>query len=174
LPGFGSGWDITQPIRLWMYVSAQNAAANSDNSILAVDNAVASNFGEALYRGFNAGTAAMTLRNMFLSTNTDATNDETLGASNAVHVIVMRGGAGDLTQGFFGAIGGGDAWPSPSALQILGQISPGSAVFTSTGARAGVNMDFTNWGLTIGAMRAGSGTSYNVTIKKVRIDYIVS
>jgi hypothetical protein len=164
-------WDSA--VRVWFYIASDNGAANFDNFCSGIDtNSV--HYGYLINRGHgatNIGLATQQIINSAAVNGFVSGNPLTIGATNDVVVIEMPSLLGFMQIAKFGAHALAGIWPPESALlcDSMGQqgASASNTFFTPNVS----NITPQSLGIILGAKRAGSGTAYNCTIGRVRLDY---
>ncbi len=163
------GWDT--PLRV--YVSfTHNAAAIYDDVDVAIDhNDTFATFAYISKYGYgtssNVGVAVFLNAN---SSNVQQANGASFVLSSPAMLIVtlpegLQGGEGNNTRYDAGAA----AWPTPLAM------GPGARSVYQTGSASFLSYvsgtaQPTDWGIRLGAQRAGSATSLSVTFTNIRLD----
>lgn len=155
--------DWESGIRVWMYISAANPAANFDNTVLAIGND-STDWTYGALRGFN-GTAGIWLRRTInSSSNASGVFGTTVTGANAQIMSVTVNGLWDSM--YHGNLTTGTPWPT--------YVRPMNSWADGTGAQtdgfAGNAGTPGAMGVWFGAMRSGSGTSFSSTIARLRID----
>ena len=153
-------------IRYWVNVSADNCAADYDDSVIALDNN-ANSFTYQSKRGFQAQISAIGLvgecgvnpNNNGFGTNL------VLGAANRVVMMDI-----DLSRFSFSLFYGSNTsiWPATSSLTYAGTQTIGNVGLTANGYSSPAS----TLGLTMGAQRATSATSLSITYANVRLDVL--
>lgn len=155
---------LDTPIRVWLYNSADNAAANYDACVLAFERPNG-NTNYAAKKGYS-GALSLNCTANFNASNQGQTNSTGVYTNN-VFVLECLDGLSSLRSRFFsGTFGNG--FPGFSTLKQVATVGPSTGAFDSqfTGQPS-------DWNLLIGAQRAGSSTStYSTTIARIRIEYI--
>lgn len=167
-------FDPSMRVRLWGFISVQNAAANFDNSIFGMDTGLISPgagpaLGGVLQRGIGGSTApGITGILEAVTTISDPFDALTLGATNNAIMLDYVWGVGlPCFQAYYGQYSG--AWPSLTSglTNLHGATAELPSFSTNLFTRAQMQVVF-------GAKRSGSGTSgYSVTFSRFRVDYKV-
>ncbi len=161
--------DPSTRLRAYLYMSANNITNTYDSAVMAFDLGSSANYGVVIKNGFrsdgpqgctqfwNIGGSNLGFQNDSFTTGTTATN---------VTVLELHRLGGHTFQGGFGQYSAG--FPSPPG---------GTGIYwrshvQDTGARHDVGWmgNISNLMLTIGAQRAGSGTSLSLTFARLRLD----
>ncbi len=163
-----SEYDPSMGIRLWAYASAQNSAANYDNSVIAIDCADASGFQYVQKRGH--GTAGVGLASYFgnAGSNVSGFLSDGVGMANSNDVqVIETPSLGDAVySSYFGQYSAG--WPAIKDLTpCFGYKDGATAGYGRGGIKTGI---VSGIGFSLGAQRAGSGTSFSVTFARMRVD----
>lgn len=158
--------DWSSGIRVWAYISASNAAANFDNSILAVGGDSNSDWYYATFRGFNASQGLWLRRTINASTTTSGVFGVTLSNS----AFQVMGLTVDSLWGatMHGNLTTGTGSPWPTYVRPMNMITDGTGA--QTDGFAGNSLTPGAMGLWFGAMRPTSGTAFVSTIARLRVD----
>ena len=166
----GPNYYIDTPLRIWMYISADNITANADNGGWFLDNFGTSNTiaQSAVYRSASGGTKAWISGSVF---NGASLSIQTCPSplDNTDRVVVSQIPLGQyqgVGTGYSAAYSSG--WPTLQALRpIFRGSTPNANISIATqDIVTGLPMKF---GFT--AMRVGSATALSVTIARIRIDF---
>lgn len=173
IPNFTS---IT-PIRVWVWISSSNEAANFDEAVwgITVPNAGFPNqMTYNCYRGFagaaNGWGSQITMLNSNVLFTTPAAQPT---STNRVGVMTMPSGTmGGLAPLLTGTTVTGGVWPSLQSLTMTTiaastSAASGSISTSSSGAHALNELNFF-----FGAIRGGSATSFTCTFARIRVDYL--
>jgi hypothetical protein len=167
------------PLRIWAWISSSNEAANFDEAAFGVfiPNAGFQNqFTVNAYRGFAGATNGWGSQLTVLNTNITFTSPAaTPLTGNRVGMMSLPagilGGVAPLQTGPTVTAG---TWPSLNSLNLTTAAAitaASSAAISSTASGAHAISEFNFF---MGAMRAGSGTSFTCTFARFRVDYLPS
>lgn len=157
------------PVRVWAYVSAQNAGASFDSATIALESqpTAASLTNYALELGWTTNAAAGWMSQY----NSNGSNVGQVAASgspfNGYNVGVVESNVG-LGVGMATFLAGtwSSGWPSWSSLRQTAQSGPPATIGSSTFINGSNTYD-----VLLGAHRAGSGTAFAATFARVRIEH---
>lgn len=151
-------------MRIWVYVSSCNNSAQYDTFLCAVENST-TNTNFSFGKSYVGGSA--TLRFIRTNNGSDIASDYqgTTNKTDNVLVINIPNGIIDghacLLSGTYGA-----TFPNYYDLKINGITNSVAGVFN--GEFIGLS---SSWKLLIGAMRAGSGTDFSVTVSRIKVEF---
>jgi hypothetical protein len=156
-------------IRVSAYVSAANYAANYDNSVVALDGDN-TQFVSASFRGIAVAGAGQITRRILggVTTGTGEINVANTAANNVQSVLVNALGGSSVFAHLFGQYAAG--WPADSAMGFAGGIADAAGFGSTAGGPAAGNAPG-NYGVVLGALRAGSGTALSVTFARLKVEY---
>jgi hypothetical protein len=153
-------------LRIWAYNSSNNAAANFDNAVMAMDTG-SNAYSYGYRRGFSStGAGATGLMTINSANPTGQIVDLfTLGTGNNVMVLEIPSITGSSWRSFRGAFAG-NYWP---AMETLTQHQS----YTLTGTIVTTGVTPQSLGVFLGAMRATSATALTVKFARLRIDLLL-
>ena len=161
------------PIRAWAYNSANNAAANYDAAILALDTyntGVRNSFFYSLWREFNATTGHKVRINISRANYGTESHIATYFAQDVMVIDLPCGVMGGFGTAYCGTWSAG--WPAFSTLQPLFTFNVwGSSNGLAFMASAKICYAPSTWDVFLAAQRDGSANALNVTFANLRIDY---
>ncbi len=176
LPLAQIGTVLTQDfgVRIWVYNSVTNAAANFDNAVFGLDNASGAQATNISYVGVRGYTAASTIgigcQTYYTSGASGtarqawfATDALTIGAANNVAVLEIPSLAGTTARLRYGSYSSG--WPTEANL-ITGRTGVGAGLANITGLTPALMQ------VVLGAMRFNSATAFSTTFARLRVDYL--
>lgn len=153
-------------VRMWVYVSASNHAANNDSVVAGFD-LNGTGFAHTLARGFNAaGNQGFTTNMLVAGASQSTALSDTVTVSNTVNnvmVIEATISSGFLFRTYYGTYG--IDWPGEQELTLLRSYLNGSLAINANFVR-------TTWGPFVGAQRNGSGTAYVATLGAMKMEYM--
>ena len=151
-------------IRVWLNISADNIAANYDDSVLAIDNN-STTFTFTMKRGIGTNGNGFQSQCGVSPNNNFVGANFTLGTANRIQVLDI-----DFSRSSFTAFLGSNAtlWPDPSALAMGAIQTTGNVSYAANG----YSNPFSTMGVMIGVQRATSGTSLSITIANLRVDVL--
>lgn len=168
-------YTIFMPIRIWMYVSTDNAAANFDGSIVGIyipNTGYANQYTAIMYKGFAGAQNGWGGEIVVLNSTIIFTSPAVPQSTNKVGLLAFPGGAfGGFTTILTGTTAAVN-WPDFNTMQLSASpciTSSSSGAFSST---ASGNHAVSEMNFLITAYRSGSGTAFSTTIERIRIDYL--
>lgn len=162
VPGFRGDMGV----RIWAYNSANNAAANFDNAVMAVENS-AITYSYGMIRGFTSGGQGSAVRLSVNNANPSGQVNDlfTLGTTNNVMVLEIPSITGSHWRSFRGAFAG-NSWPRMEELtQHNSYMQTGTVVTTAVTPQSLCVL--------LGAVRAASGTALTVRFARLRVDLLL-
>lgn len=162
-------FDLSMPIRCWIYISSDNAGGNFDNVYMAFANS--NNFNMNIKRGYNSFTGPSAL-NIFTNGNSNSSNIYQLTPSTGYYssnVMVMEAPEGISAGRQLSYAGNYSSnWPNLSSLTPL-NAGLFSLQIDSHFANTPSNMNFV-----LGAHKAGGGSAvnYQPVIARIKIEYM--
>jgi hypothetical protein len=162
LSGIISGLELSWGVRVSFYWSSQNATANYDSSISAIDTTAVSGSAYGFKRGFTVSGQGISHWLNDASSNASGFKDTTMtmAASNNVAVLEIPTLGLGICRAYYGQYSSG--FPAISACTPLKGI-----IVTQT-----VGWTPSTANVTIGAQRAGSGTAYVATCAAIKVEYM--
>lgn len=165
-------YTLTTPVRAWVRIKNQNFAANFDNLMMGFETGatggptvaqtfVAGEIGWDSNSGSTPGASFLVAQNGGNIGNTGS-GTSPYNTHNLLYVE-MPGGVANSLGCVMSGVSSGATFPASSALHQIGQ-SCGTNFHTQLVAP-------TDWNMTFGIKRAGSGTSLVVDIDRVRLEY---
>lgn len=166
----------TMPIRMWIYIPSDNAAAQFDGlywGTFVQGSGIANQFTLCGYKGFAGGVNGWGSELAVLNSNVTFTTPAVAPSTNKVGVMTyplgIFGGAAPVETGL--TVTGG-VWPAFQSLTLcnaaaITAASSGAISSASSGSHLVSDLNFF-----ISAIRAGSVTAYTATVARFRVDYL--
>jgi len=157
---------LTDSLRFWTYISADNCVASFDHAYSGFwsHTGNSTDFICVAMRGVFSGTQSLRVRECFKGTVTDSGMAQNLAAGNRVIIT-------DLTPSFtrcsYGAISGTGTFQAFSSMAFAGQVVFSGAFFWDNPTVPPNSADFC-FGL--GALRAASGTNLIIDYKRMKLE----
>ena len=152
------------PVRVWLYASANNWAANYDGPVLSLEYPASStNFvSKQIYFSGSPGGYCTANAN---GVNQNAINLPAYAADNVLFLEVPNGPT--MLHSFMASGTYSAGWPTPANLHICGAWFPSGNVTNLSGIPS-----TSGWDFLLGAERSGSATNnLSVTLARFRVDY---
>ncbi len=161
-------FDINVPIRVWVYVSSDNASNNYDFFRFAIENGTNYNF--YISRGYATGTYAgntgISIGSNISGVDQGDYSNSSVYSNNVLVAELATGVASGYFLGFAGTYG--TTWPAFSSLLAMGRSEPANQALNAVTGSA------SNWNILIGALRAGSATNYVVKVARIKVEYFAT
>lgn len=171
-------WTIFMPFRIWVWISSNNAAATTDQAVFGtfLPGTFANQLTYSHFQGETGsvlgwGSQLIVLQNNVTTTATPITVPAP--PNNQVGLMVCPGGVlGGSSPLLIGSTVTGGVWPALTSLSFAtaAMITDASSAAISSSASGGTTVPNVN--LFLSALRNGSGTSLNVTIGRIRVDFV--
>lgn len=157
---------LTSRIRVWLYISAYNGAANYDAAVIGIENPTSnSNYSiRKIYNSFSRFYAGSLYNG---GNRTDIYSSVAANTNNVLVLDLVGGVVGYIASQCVGTWSSG--WPAPSSLLPVALCGIGSSTEVNIEAVGATSL----WKVLIGANRSGSGTALSVTLARLKIEYIL-
>jgi hypothetical protein len=164
------------PIRIWIWVSSSNEAANFDEVLWGTyipNSGFPNQYTLSHYRGFSGAVNGWGAQITVLNSNITVTSTAVPTSANRVGMMQypsgVLGGVAPLMTGTTVTAG---AWPSlssmlPTTAAAITAASSAAIISTGSGSHSASELNFF-----ITAIRASSGTAFVATIGRFRVDYL--
>lgn len=154
---------IGKRVRIWIYISADNGAANYDAVCFGVSSgsAVAGHHAERGRTGIDGNVTGITSNLTASSTSTGLAKAVAINSTSNVVVLDIHALGSPWVTAYYGSYSSG--FPAEATLLLARSYASGSLDMSG--------LTPSNMALVLGARRAGSGTSYSATIARVKVEF---
>ncbi len=168
-------YTIFMPIRIWIYVATDNAAANFDETCVGVyipNGSYANQFTACMYKGYGGAANGWGGEIVILNTTIVFTSPAVPQSTNKVGLLSFPvgvfGGFTTILTGSTAAV----SWPDFQTMHICASPCITASSSTAFSNSSSGNHAVSELNFFISAIRSGSGTAFSTTIERVRIDYL--
>jgi hypothetical protein len=153
-------------LRIWIYVSADNCAANYDSVVWGVDTGD-TRWGMLAKRGFNIAGAGLTSFDELNAANTGF-NDQATPLAPGNRVCVLEGSPSGQPRSLYAGAWPGGGWPAIETMTLLSStLSKGGAAESFFPA----GYTLANLAFVFGAQKSNSATALSATIQRLAVDW---
>lgn len=171
-----SNFTVETPIRIWAWISSSNEAANFDSAVFGINvpNSQHTTMVYSAYRGFAGSANGWGSQINMLDANVLFTSPSAQPLTgNRVGLMSMPSGVlGGLAPLITGTTVTGGNWPAINSMNMTTisastSAASGSVSNATSGAHA-----ISEFNIFLGALRAGSVTSFQCVFGRLRVDYL--
>lgn len=166
---------LNMPIRMWIFVSSDNAAANFDGvywGTFVSGSGIANQYTISGYKGFASSSgwgSQLTVLNSNVTFTTPAVPSSTNKVGVMSYPLGIIGGAAPLSTGT--TVSGG-VWPAQSSLILTTAAAITASSSGAISSSSSGNHILTDLNFFIAAIRSPGSAGYNATIARFRVDYL--